>query len=160
MRYLIHGYYGFGNFGDDLMLAAIVAAIRARDPGADILVKCCDPVPGLDLRVRFLEVDRIMEQKWSAPVRAAAYLRRLMRAVKDCDWLVIGGGALFLDKGWLNRLLVLMWLLVLHARLMLVIITNLPRRRRALCQAWRGGALRGLSRADVAGCVAFGTGCG
>ena len=131
MRYLIHGYYGFGNFGNDLMLAAI----RARDPGADILVKCCDPVPGLDPGMRFLEVDRIMEQKWSAPVRAAAYLRRLMRAVKDRDWLVIGGGALFLDKGWLNRLIVLMWLLVLRARLSVVTETNRTRRRRALCRS-------------------------
>ena len=117
MRYLIYGYYGFGNFGDDLMLAAIVAAIRARDPGADILVKCRDPVPGLGPGVRFLEADRIMEQKRSAFARASAYLRRLTRAVKDRDWLVIGGGALFLDKGRVNRSLVLMWLLVLRARL-------------------------------------------
>jgi len=117
MRYLVYGYYGFGNFGDDLMLAAIAAAIRARDPGADILVKCRDPVPGLGPNVRFLEADRIMEQKRSALARASAYLRRLAGAVKDRDWLVIGGGALFLDKGRLNRSLVLMWLLVLRARL-------------------------------------------
>ncbi len=117
MRYLIYGYYGFGNFGDDLMLSAIVAAIHARDPGADILVKCRDPVSGLGPGVRFLEADRIMEQKRSSLARAAAYLRRLTGAVKDRDWLVIGGGALFLDKGRLNRSLVLMWLLVLRARL-------------------------------------------
>jgi len=117
MRYLIYGYYGFGNFGDDLMLTAIVAAIRARDPGADMLVKCRDPVPGLGPGVRFLEADRVMEQKLSAGARATIYLRRLTRAVKDRDWLVIGGGALFLDKGRLNRSLVLMWLLVLRARL-------------------------------------------
>ncbi len=117
MRYLIYGYYGFGNFGDDLMLAAIVAAIRARDLNADILVKCRDPVPGLGPGVRFLEADRIMEQKRSSLARATAYLWRLTRAVKDRDWLVVGGGALFLDKGRLNRSLVLMWLLVLRARL-------------------------------------------
>ena len=117
MRYLIYGYYGFGNFGDDLMLAAIAAAIRERDPEADILVKCRDPVPGLGPTVRFLEADRIMEQKRSALARAALYLRRLTRAVKDRDWLVIGGGALFLDKGRLNRSLLLMGLLVLRARL-------------------------------------------
>ena len=118
MRYLVYGYYGFGNFGDDLMLAAIVAAIRARDPGADILVKCRDPVPGLGPEVQFLDIERIMEQKGRpALFRAAGYLLGLSRAVKGRDWLVIGGGALFLDKGRLNRSLVVLWLLVLRARL-------------------------------------------
>lgn len=118
MRYLVYGYYGFGNFGDDLMLAAIAAAIHARDPGADILVKCRDPVPGLGTQVQFLDIERSMEQRGRpAVLRAAAYLRRLSRAVKGRDWLVIGGGALFLDKGRINRSLVVLWLLVLRARL-------------------------------------------
>ena len=118
MRYLVYGYYEFGNFGDDLMLAAIAAAIRARDPAADIVVKCRDPVPGLGTQVQFLDIERSMEQRGRpAVLRAAAYLRRLSRAVKGRDWLVIGGGALFLDKGRINRSLVVLWLLVLRARL-------------------------------------------
>jgi polysaccharide pyruvyl transferase WcaK-like protein len=38
MRLLIAGYYGFGNFGDDLLLSCVHAMVRKRFPCADIFI--------------------------------------------------------------------------------------------------------------------------
>lgn len=43
MRYLISGYYGEGNAGDEALLAGIVQEVRRRDPSADITVLSFDP---------------------------------------------------------------------------------------------------------------------
>lgn len=113
MRYFIYGYYGFGNFGDDLMLSAIVHQIRRRDPHAAFTVKCRDAVAGLGSGVSFLYADRILERDAPAWRRAIAYGTTLWRGLRGHDRLVIGGGALFLDKGGINKsllfLLMLAW---------------------------------------------------
>jgi polysaccharide pyruvyl transferase WcaK-like protein len=118
MRYFIYGYYGFGNFGDDLMLSAIVHQIGARDSAARFTVKCRAPVEGLGPAVEFLTAETILESPQPAWRRGLRYLGALFRGLRGHDWLVIGGGALFLDKGSLNKSLALLWCLALRARLM------------------------------------------
>lgn len=118
MRYFIYGYYGFGNFGDDLMLSAIVHQVGVRDADASFTVKCRTPMEGLGPTVEFLPADTILESPEPAWRRGMRYLRSLFRGLQGHDWLIIGGGALFLDKGAINKSLVLLWCLVLRARLM------------------------------------------
>lgn len=118
MRYFIYGYYGFGNFGDDLMLAAIVHQIKLRDADAQFMVKCRSPVEGLGPAVEFLTADIIWESLQPTWRRGLRYLGALFRGLRGHDWFVIGGGALFLDKGAVNKSLILLWCLVLRARLM------------------------------------------
>ncbi len=117
MRYFVYGYYGFGNFGDDLMLSAIVDQLRRRDPAAAFTVKCRDPVEGLGEDVVFLQADRILERPQPAWRRAWDYMAALWRGLGGHDRLIIGGGALFLDKGGFNKSLVFLWLLTLRAKL-------------------------------------------
>src|SRR5690606_22990954 len=38
MKYVISGYYGYGNAGDDAILTAMVDGLRRYDPEADITV--------------------------------------------------------------------------------------------------------------------------
>lgn len=118
MRYFIYGYYGFGNFGDDLMLSAIVHQIGMRDSDARFTVKCRTPIEGLGPTVDFLPADTILESPQPAWRRGLRYLGAMFRGLRGHDCLIIGGGALFLDKGDVAKSLVLLWCLVLRARLM------------------------------------------
>lgn len=120
MRYLLYGYYGHGNFGDDLLLRALIEGIAKRDRDASFLVYSFDPTPPFDdrWRVRFVPLARSLENIRRRPWRLLSYLRRFGAAIRSTDTFVIGGGALFLDKGRFNLSLALLYLTVLFARLL------------------------------------------
>ncbi len=84
MRLLLSGYYGFGNTGDEAILAATVAALRRRLPSAGLTVLSADP-----------------------PATAAAYgvraarrwhLPTIWREIGRTDLLLQGGGGLIQDS--------------------------------------------------------------
>lgn len=114
VRYLIWGYYGYGNLGDELMLKVIVNAIRASVPESTIYVRCCDnpltrgiiPFP-IDKNVVRIPV-----------LKHLVYLARVIRRVMFVDALVIGGGTLFMDKGRHNQSMFLLSVIVACARIM------------------------------------------
>lgn len=112
-KYLIWGYYGFGNLGDELMLSQITERILKTDSRADIHVACFDPPR--DLRIKpfpFFSMD--------GPFlfRVARQLYSLLRMVTASDVLVIGGGTLFIDKGKHSRALLTLALMALFGRLL------------------------------------------
>ncbi len=82
MRYLISGYYGEKNAGDEAILAGILQEIRRRDAGAEFTVLSFDPE---DTRRRH-DVDSL-----STSLRDPAVLARAMRAA---DLLISGGGSI------------------------------------------------------------------
>lgn len=42
-RIFLHGYFGFGNLGDEAILEGIVAELRRRDPAIAIVAVSGDP---------------------------------------------------------------------------------------------------------------------
>lgn len=82
MRYLISGYYGEQNAGDEAILAGIVQEIRRRDAGAEFTVLSFDPE---DTRRRH-HVDAL-----STSLRDPAALAAAMRAA---HLLISGGGSI------------------------------------------------------------------
>lgn len=80
---VIHGYYGAGNFGDDIILLSIVSALRKKMPDADITVLCRNiaPIPSSHMfrSVSRFDLDSI------APV------------IKKADLFICGGGGIFQD---------------------------------------------------------------
>ena len=80
---LLTGYYGFGNTGDEAILAALVAGLRLRLPTARIVVLSGDPGQTRDRH----GVDAIA---WRDPLAIA-------QEVRKCGLVVIGGGGLFQD---------------------------------------------------------------
>lgn len=119
MRCFLYGYYGYGNFGDDLLLRAVIEGIRQRDPAATFDVHNLDPVAAYaaDPAVRFTGLARLLQGVRRRPWRALPYLAGFARGIDRSDILVIGGGTLFIDKGRINLSLVLLMLAVWYARL-------------------------------------------
>lgn len=82
MRIVISGYYGSGNAGDEAVLASMLAALRARLPGAEYVVLSADPPATARLH------------------RVAAVSRTgigAVRAIAGADLLISGGGSLIQD---------------------------------------------------------------
>ncbi len=81
MRVVISGYYGFGNVGDEAVLAAMLAALRTRVPQAEVVVLSGDPA-----RTRRLH-----------HVAAASRSFGAFRAIAGADLFISGGGSLVQD---------------------------------------------------------------
>jgi len=82
-RVVLSGYYGFDNLGDEAVLAATVAALRARRPGVEIAVLSGSP----EATGRAFGVEGVPRSR----------LRDLVRVLRGCDLFLSGGGSLFQD---------------------------------------------------------------
>jgi polysaccharide pyruvyl transferase WcaK-like protein len=119
VRYFLYGYYGYANFGDDLLLRAVIDGIRLRDPAATFEIHNLNPVKAYDgdPAIRFTGLAGILQGIRRKPWRVLAYLAAFARAIDRSDVLAIGGGTLFIDKGRINVSLVLLLLAAWYARL-------------------------------------------
>ena len=82
-RILIAGYYGFGNTGDEAILAAMLRDLRSRRPGLDCVVVSGDPA----------------ETAARHGVRSLLWtdVPAILEAAEHCDLIVLGGGGVFHD---------------------------------------------------------------
>ncbi len=83
MRVLIAGYYGFGNTGDEAILAAMLADLRALEPGLEATVVAED--------TRATSAHGVATVHWRDVPGIAA-------AVQEADLVILGGGGLFQDS--------------------------------------------------------------
>lgn len=83
MRILISGYYGFGNIGDEAILAALVEQLRQLPGPPEIEVLSASPPD----TARAYSVGAV--NRWR--------LQEVWRAVRRCDLLLQGGGGLIQD---------------------------------------------------------------
>ncbi len=80
-RVVISGYYGFGNAGDEAILAGILAAMRSQLPDADVVVLSGNPS-----RTRRLH-----------GVNAVSRITGALRTLPGADLFISGGGSLIQD---------------------------------------------------------------
>ena len=118
MRYFIYGYYGYGNFGDDLLLRGLIEGIRARDTEAQFFVHSFGIVPGYLRNVEFTGLAGDLNNVRTQPWRLVSYTFDLARWLNRSDILVVGGGTLFIDKGRFNVSLALLYVGTILARVM------------------------------------------
>lgn len=85
MRYLLSGYYGEKNAGDEAILAGILQEIERRDPGARFTVLSFDPDDTEERHGRDRELVAI-----PTSLRSPRLLRTVM---KGADLLISGGGS-------------------------------------------------------------------
>lgn len=90
-RILISGYYGFGNAGDEAVLAAILASLRRQVPEAQSEV--LSVAPGETTRLH------------GVPAFHRARPREVLTALRRCDLFVSGGGSLLQDVTSFSSLL-------------------------------------------------------
>ena len=80
---LVAGYYGFGNTGDEALLASILDGLLARAPSARAIVISGDPA----------------STRKQHGVEAVDWrdIAAIVQAAKSCDLVLVGGGGLFQD---------------------------------------------------------------
>lgn len=98
-RYVISGYYGFGNAGDEAILQAIIDSLQAQDSQADITVFSAQPSrTALEHRVR---------------VAPRTSFTQIVAALRQTDLFISGGGGLLQDTTSSRSLLYYLGLLTL-----------------------------------------------
>ncbi|HBF37632.1 MAG TPA: polysaccharide pyruvyl transferase CsaB [Firmicutes bacterium] len=107
--FVIFGYYGRGNLGDETNLRELVAVIRATNPEAKITVISANPVQ--------------TTHRYHVNAVAKVYFVDIAFAIWHADALIGGGGSLFQDKTSLRSLLYYSFLVLLakllHKRIMM-----------------------------------------
>ncbi len=91
MRIALSGYYGFGNAGDEAVLAATIAALRERLPDCEPIVLSNDPAATI-----------ATHQVEAAPRWP---LGSVTATLRECDLLLSGGGTLLQDATSLRSLI-------------------------------------------------------
>lgn len=82
-RITISGYYGFGNTGDEAVLAGILESLKTA---------------GVDAEVTALSIDPVATSRTHGILSAHRYkLGPLFRSIRDCDLFISGGGSLLQD---------------------------------------------------------------
>ncbi|MBN7772891.1 polysaccharide pyruvyl transferase CsaB [Clostridium aminobutyricum] len=98
-RILISGYYGFNNIGDESILRAVVDNLQDRLEDIDITVLSQDPVS--------------TGEKYGVKSVNRKSVKSIIRAVRQCDLLISGGGSLLQDvtsKKSIIYYLLIMWM--------------------------------------------------
>ncbi|MCU0983572.1 MAG: polysaccharide pyruvyl transferase family protein [Acetobacteraceae bacterium] len=117
--FVLQGYYGTGNFGDDWLLAASIAALAAASPGARFIVRDHGDAIAIAAQscVTFTGSERVLgDAASSRAARLWRYATEAWRQFGRADWLVFGGGTQFHAGGGVASL-ALNALLCLLARL-------------------------------------------
>ena len=118
MKVLISGYYGFGNLGDEAVLAAIIKGLRERSPGIEVSVL----------------------SGWRR-----YNLFTLIGELLTCDALISGGGTLFQDATSSRSLwyyAAVVWLAKLFGKPVMVLGQGLGPLRRGFNRALAGFVLK------------------
>jgi polysaccharide pyruvyl transferase CsaB len=87
MHFFLSGYYGYGNAGDEAVLAAILEALQAQKPDARFTIASGDPAA---TKARF-------GNEYSLDAVPRQGPRELAGAIKRCDVFISGGGSLLQD---------------------------------------------------------------
>lgn len=116
----LYGYFGFGNVGDDLLLQAVLGFLDRRLPRARFLVRTLAPVASVraEGEVVFQCAEGLLSDPTvPKPRRLLRYLVKQWNDLAGCTHFVFSGGTLFHARGGALTNLLLIFSLVVMARL-------------------------------------------
>lgn len=117
MKYLIWGYYGASNLGDELMLDVLVKKIRATDLSSNILVRCFGPL-NISSHVQSVPLgEDVSKIKKYYGLTLPVMVTKIASLIWNIDVLLVGGGTIFLDKTRHNFSLLFLAIAVFFAKL-------------------------------------------
>jgi polysaccharide pyruvyl transferase CsaB len=97
VRFLLSGYYGYQNAGDEAVLAAMTQQIGALAPGAEFTATSGAPAQ--------TEAQYASCREYSLRAVARDDLKSLWREIKNCDVFLSGGGSLLQDVTSLRNII-------------------------------------------------------
>lgn len=111
--YFLYGYYGAGNFGDDILLRATIENILLEDADARFLIRNHGPVDFLSDfsdRITLTELEKIHHRPFPAAVKFFYLLRAYWLWTGRASHLIVGGGTLIHDAPYLKSTFLLLCL--------------------------------------------------
>lgn len=138
MRVVVSGYVGFGNGGDEAMLAGLLAALRAEEPGIEVSVLSGDP--------------RSTEAAHGVRAIGRTSIRAIGQELRRSDGLISGGGSLLQDVTSARPVAYyagIMGMARLAGRPYVVHAQGLGPLRRAANRALAAAALRGAAHVSL-----------
>src|SRR5690348_5166128 len=147
---ILYGYYGCGNFGDDLLLMAIIAGLRPIFPEYGFIVRDHGLAPAnAGTGITFTGIETILVTGRHRGIkRWLRYFAAWWRILGQSRWLIFGGGTLFHARPSLNSLL-LQWVISAMARRQNVRIAALGVGVSGLRPAARGILRRIVAMSDL-----------
>lgn len=116
---ILYGYYGCGNFGDDLLLMATIAGLQPIFPGYGFIIRdhgLPPTVAAVGITVTFTGIETILVAGRRRGIgRWLTYFVAWRRILGQSRWLIFGGGTVFHARPSLNSLL-LQWAICTMAR--------------------------------------------
>ena len=116
-KIFLYGYYGFNNFGDDLILRSLIENIMNYGK-TEFLVRSLNKGPYLGENVVYTKVDKIIaNSKVNRAYRLVKYLKKILLYIKKTDFVIVGGGTLIHDNKSRWSLLII-FLLVISSKIL------------------------------------------
>jgi len=96
MKYFLYGYYGFSNFGDDLLFKCLIDYIEKKDSQAFFYVRNFLEIGEYKKdNICFTNIEKIWYVKKPKIFKILTYLKNLFYFVDKSDVIIIGPGGLF-----------------------------------------------------------------
>lgn len=116
MKYLVYGYYGYNNLGDELLLNTIIENISIKDKSAQfkILNKYSDTLTQYK-NVEYTNIRNILHDSKNKISKFLRFFNTFKKYIDVCDVFIIGGGTLLMDTGKFNFLMMYLSFLVQYA---------------------------------------------
>jgi len=119
MKYFLYGYFGFNNFGDDLLLKTMIAEIEKKDSNSKFYIKNFDDISDFKDRKNIIltNIEKILQSRKNVFYKVLMYIKSSCYYIDETNVFIIGPGGLFLDKGKLNKSILLLFLMVFYAKI-------------------------------------------
>lgn len=109
--YLLYGYFGAGNFGDDILLYSAIQNITNKDPDARFIVRSYSSLDFLlkefGNRIQIADFENIHLSSENSAIKFIRLMRAYWKCAGRISTLVVGGGTLIHDTPYLKSTILL-----------------------------------------------------